>query len=658
MAIFKDLMMGLIKASRVVALIGVLGSSMAIRADTTSMTETVTDKSSAIAASSVTTSRPSSSTTADTASVTVTDSASSNWVTTTILSNFDEPKYPPDFTHFDYVNPDAPKGGEITLSAIGTYDSFNRFAQRGNSASGSGEIYDTLFVASLDEIESFYPLIAKEARHTKDYQEMIVTLNPAARFSDGKAITAEDVVFSFDKFMREGVPQYRRTYADVETVEALDEHTVRFKLLAPNRSLMIDLVTGLRILPAHYWADRDLSEPLDEPPVTSGAYKIGDYQMGKSITYVRDQNYWARDLPSQVGMYNFDQITYDYYKDANVALEAFKRGEFDFNREASSKNWAELYNGDNFDQGYIVKSMIADKGPQPYSGFVFNTQRAIFADIRVREALSTVFDFQWLNRTLFYDAYQRNNSYFQGTQYAAQGLPSEAELVYLDPLRDQIPERVFTKVFSPTVTDGSGNIRPQMRKALSLFEEAGWSLQDGVMQKDGRPFEFEIIVYSPTIERIAIPVAENFERLGIKVNIQMIDTSQYLKRLRDRDFDMLFHSVSPMAYPSRNIRIGFHSDFIDSTYNTPGIDNPAVDQLVDQIAKYQDDPEKLAVLGPALDRVLTWNYYQIPGWYFGYYRVAYWDKFSQPEIVPTYSLGFDTWWYDADKAATLPADRR
>ncbi|MBJ2148282.1 ABC transporter substrate-binding protein [Vibrio sp. IB15] len=591
------------------------------------------------------------------------DTASTPAVTvieTTQLVGFGEAKYLADFTHFDYVNPNAPKFGKVTYGSIGTYDSFNRFGSRGVAASYSGEIYDTLMFSPSDEIDAYYPLIASKVRYASDFSWMEIDINPNAKFHDGQPITAHDVAFTFMKFTTEGVPQYRVYYKDIESVTAVSDLVVRIEMNNPNREKLFSFAQSTRVLPKHFWKDRKLSEPLSEPPVGSGPYKIISYKSGQSVTYGLDENYWAADLPVNVGRNNFKEVQYDYYRDDTVMLEAFKAGEFDLRTENSAKFWANSYTGANFDKGYIVKEEINHEKPESTQGFVYNIQSPVFSDPKVREALTYAMDFEWMNKNMFYGQYKRTRSYFQNTDYEAKGLPSEDEVAFLSQYKDQIPPRVFTEEYQPPVTDGSGRIRSQMRTAFKLLKEAGWVLKDKVMtnEKTGKPMSFELLIYSPTTERIATPVQKNLKRMGIEMKIRTVDTTQYIKRLRDRDFDMVSSSFSPNPYPSPNLMIVWNSNYIDSTYNTAGVMDPVVDALTEEIARNQQNPEKLLTLGRSLDRVLQWNFYNIPQWHVGEYRVAMWDKFERPDVLPKYDLGIDTWWISEEKAALLPEKRR
>ncbi|MQY77453.1 MAG: ABC transporter substrate-binding protein [Spirochaeta sp.] len=566
-----------------------------------------------------------------------------------------EPKYAKGFTHFDYVNPDAPKGGTLILNSIGTYDNFHSFAQRGVAAAASTSFYDTLLVASDDEVEVYYGLIAKKLEYPEDSKWIIFHINPKAKHQDGRAITAEDVVFSFNKFVEQGVPQFKQYYKNVAGVEALDRYRVKFSLSEGDKEMLISLGSH-PILPRHYWESRDFTEPLTEIPLGSGAYTVKDYKIGQYVVYERLKNYWAMDIPVNKGQLNFDYIRYDYYRDQTVAFEAFKAGEYDLRQENISKNWATLYTGPAFDAGYIVREEIEHDIPRWMQAFVFNIQRPIFSDRRVRMALNYALDFEWLNKNLFYDQYTRTRSYFQNTEYEATGLPSKEELKILEPLRGKIPAEVFTKEYQPPVTDGSGNIRSQVRSALRLLKEAGWEIRDRklVNNKTGKPMEFELLMYSPSMERVAIPVQKNMERLGIKMNIRVVDTTQFTNRMRSRDFDMLSQGYSASFYPSSDLKIIWRSDYIDYTHNTAGVQDEAVDTLIDGIVANQDNEQALLHYGRALDRVLTWNHYVIPHFGNSMFRVAYWNKFSRPAVRPKYVLGIDTWWLDKDKEKNLP----
>ena len=568
-----------------------------------------------------------------------------------------EPKYAVDFTHFDYANPAAPKGGSVTLSAIGTYDNFNRFASRGNPAQGTDTLYDSLFVNSEDEVGSYYPLIAEFARYPDSYRWVEVTLNPQARFHDGSPITAEDVAFTFNKFMTQGVPQFRVFYKGV-TAKAISRLTARFELPTGNKDMMLSLLT-LSVFPEKFWKDHNLGEPLPAPPPGSGPYRVTAYKVGQSVTWSRVKDYWAANLPVNKGRFNFDTLRYDYYLDDNVAFEAFKAGAFDLRAEGSAKKWATQYRGRNFENQFIVKDEKPNTVTTASNWLAFNVQKPLFADRRVREALSLSFDFEWMNKALFYNSYKRTQSYFQNTDYAATGYPDAKELEILAPFKGKIPDEVFSQIYQPAKTDGSGYDRANLLKATELLKQAGWTLRNQrLVNASGQPFTFELLLRSGGNDQWVLPFQHNLARLGIGLVIRQVDSSQYLARMRKSDFDMLVSPYPAVPYPDSSLQMYWASAYINSTYNRPHVASPVIDRLIEQINQHQGDQKALLPLGRALDRVLLWNYYMIPMWYGASDRYAYWDKFSMPATRPTYSLGFDSWWYDVNKAAQLPAQRR
>ena len=567
-------------------------------------------------------------------------------------------KYAAGFTHFDYANPAAPKGGSATLSSIGTFDNFNRFAMRGSPGVGTDTLYDRLFTSSDDEVGSLYPLIAEFARYPDDYRWVEVALNPRARFQDGSPITAADVAFTFNMFMTQGVPQYRVFYKGV-TVKALSRLTVRFDLPKGDRDKMMSLISS-PVFPEKFWKDRNLGEPLPSPPLSSGPYRISAYKVGQSITYSRVKDYWAADLPVNKGRYNFDTIRYDYYLDDNVAFEAFKAGAFDFRTEGSAKKWATQYSGSNFEHGYIIKEQVPNTVATNTQWLAFNTQKPQFADRKVREAMSLLFDFEWMNKALFYNAYKRVDSYFQNTGYAARHFPDAKELEILGPLKGQYPQEVIDKVYKPAKSDGTGYDREKLLQALALLNQAGWELKNQrlVNSKTGKPFTFELLLRSGGNDQWVLPFQHNLARVGITMTVRQVDSSQYLARLRKRDFDMLPTVYSAFPTPDTGLQFYWATSYMDSSYNTPGVSSPLLDDLITRINQNQGNAEALLPLGRVLDRVLLWNYYMIPMWYTANDRYAYWNKFSMPTTRPTYAQGFDNWWYDVNKAAQLPAQRR
>ncbi len=569
-----------------------------------------------------------------------------------------EPKYAVNFNHYDYVNPAAPKGGNVTLSATGTFDNFNRFALRGVAAARTESLYDTLFVTSDDEPGSYYPLVAENVRYADDFSWAEIAINPRARFHDGTPVSARDVAFTFHKFMTEGVPQFRLVYKGT-TVKAIAPLTVRIELPEPNKENMLSLFS-LPVMPESFWKNHKLSDPLSTPPLAGGPYRITDWRMGQYVIYSRVKDYWAATLPVNRGRWNFDTIRYDYYLDDNVAFEAFKAGAFDLRVENSAKNWATRYIGKNFAKGYIVKDELKNESAQDTRWLAFNIQRPVFSDRRVREAITLAFDFEWMNKALFYGAYSRANSYFQNTEYAARDYPHADELVLLAPMKAELPPEVFTRVFEPPKSDGNGFDRDNLLKASNLLDDAGWVLKNRqrVNVQTGKPLSFELLIASGANDQWVLPFKKNLARLGVTMNIRQVDMAQLTNRKRSRDYDMMQTLWAAQPWPSSDLQISWASGYIDSSYNAPGVKSPVIDALIAKIVAAQGDKNKLLPLGRALDRVLTWNYYMLPMWYMGEDRVARWDKFSLPAVRPVYTLGFDTWWYDVNKAAKLPAERR
>ena len=569
-----------------------------------------------------------------------------------------EPKYAVNFNHYDYVNPAAPKGGNVTLSATGTFDNFNRFALRGVAAARTESLYDTLFVTSDDEPGSYYPLVAENVRYAEDFSWAEIAINPRARFHDGTPVSARDVAFTFHKFMTEGVPQFRLVYKGT-TVKAIAPLTVRIELPEPNKENMLSLFS-LPVMPESFWKNHKLSDPLSTPPLAGGPYRITDWRMGQYVIYSRVKDYWAATLPVNRGRWNFDTIRYDYYLDDNVAFEAFKAGAFDLRVENSAKNWATRYIGKNFAKGYIVKDEHKNESAQDTRWLAFNIQRPVFSDRRVREAITLAFDFEWMNKALFYGAYSRANSYFQNTEYAARDYPHADELVLLAPMKAELPPEVFTRVFEPPKSDGNGFDRDNLLKASNLLDDAGWVLKNRqrVNVQTGKPLSFELLIASGANDQWVLPFKKNLARLGVTMNIRQVDMAQLTNRKRSRDYDMMQTLWAAQPWPSSDLQISWASGYIDSSYNAPGVKSPVIDALIAKIVAAQGDKNKLLPLGRALDRVLTWNYYMLPMWYMGEDRVARWDKFSLPAVRPVYTLGFDTWWYDVNKAAKLPAERR
>lgn len=578
---------------------------------------------------------------------------------------YDEPpKYPANFKHFDYVNPDAPKGGTLRQAGFGGFDSLNPFINKGVPADDIGMIYDTLTRHGLDEPFTEYGLLAEKIEKAPDNAWVRFYLRPEARFHDGQQVTAEDVKFSFDTLMSKGAPMYRGYYADVEKVEVESPQRVRFVFKqAGNRELPL-IVGQLPVLPKHWWAERDFSKGNLDVPLGSGPYKVADVQAGRSIRYERVKDWWGKDLPVNRGFYNFDTLEIDYYRDNTVALEALKAGQFDYWLETSAKNWATAYNTPAVANGQLIKEEIANHNPTGMQGFIFNTRRPLFTDRRVREALGLLFDYEWANRQLFNGAYTRTRSYFDNSELASVGLPSADELKLLEPLRAQIPPQVFTDEYHPPVTDGSGIIREQQRRAYQLLQEAGWRVDgDQMLDSTGKPVSFEFLLAQTEFERVLLPFKRNLADLGIELVIRRVDVSQYINRLRSRDFDLIVGGFGQSNSPGNEQREYWHSSSADNpgSRNFIGLKDPAVDSLVEGLIK-ADSRQSLITHTRALDRVLLWGHYVVPNWHIKTWRVAYWNRFEHPEISPKYDIGLHTWWARekspeavADEAAAHPA---
>jgi microcin C transport system substrate-binding protein len=571
------------------------------------------------------------------------------------FSMYGDLKYPAGFPHFQYVNPEAPKGGDVKLAAIGTFDTLNPFVLKGVPAAGIGGVFDTLTVSSDDEPFSQYGLIAETIEIPADRSWVAFTLRPQARFHDGSPITVEDVIWTFDALKTKGRPFYRAYYAQVTKAEKVGERKVRF-LFGPGDNRELPLIVGqLPVLSRAYWSQRDFEKTTLEPPLGSGAYRVESLDPGRSVTYRRVKDYWAAKLPVNVGRENFDSIRYDYYRDSTVAIEALKSGEYDFRQENVAKNWATAYATPAVTRGLLKKEEIPNEVPTGMQGFVFNMRRPIFQDARVRRALGYAFDFEWSNKTLFYGAYTRTKSYFSNSELASSGMPSGEELKTLEPFRGKVPDEVFTRAYEPPATDGTGNIRDGVREALRLLGEAGWTVKgQKLVNGRGEPMQFEILLNDSTWERIALPFAKNLERLGITARVRVVDAAQYEKRQDDYDFDVIVTVWAQSLSPGNEQREFWGSQTAGErgSRNLAGIKDPVVDRLIDLVIQAPDRPS-LVARTRALDRVLLWGYYVIPHWHIRAFRVVYWDKFARPAVSPKYALGFDTWWVDAQKEAAL-----
>ncbi|MCG6657175.1 ABC transporter substrate-binding protein [Halomonas campisalis] len=570
------------------------------------------------------------------------------------LALYDEPALAEDFSHFPHVEPDAPRGGSITRAAVGSsFDSTNPFIIRGTPAIGLGQIYDTLVEGNPDEPFSVYGLLAEGIRLDPERYWIEFDLRPEAHFHDGEPLGAEDVVFSFELLRDEGNPFYRAYYADVEGVEALDAHTVRFTFRS-NHSRELPLIVGqLPVLPKHYWEERDFSAPTLARHPGSGPYRIGEVDPGRRIVFERDPAYWGKDLPVNRGRHNIDRLIYDYYRDRDIAWEAFKAGVMDYRTDARAATWAIGYDFPAYRDGLVKRITVPDGQPATMQAFVFNLRHDTFEDPRVREALSLTFDFPWLNANIFYDAYRRTESFFQNSEMAARGLPSEAELALLEPHRDALPERVFEE---PTPIEHPRELRERLRLAFELLQEAGYAVEGGrlVHSETGEPLSLEVLLFDSGLERVVQPMLRNMSRLGIQGSLRIVDINQYLNRLRSFDFDIVTGQFPQSNNPGNEQREFWTSDFAESpqSRNLMGLADPVVDDLVERMIR-ADSREELNTIARALDRVLLWNFVMIPHYHSGETRIAVWDKFGYPEPFPTYGLDLSAWWVDVEREAEI-----
>jgi microcin C transport system substrate-binding protein len=575
------------------------------------------------------------------------------------LSLMAAPKLPVGFTHFPYVNPDAPKGGSVTLSTVGTFDSFNPFIVRGSAASGISQVWDTLMRANADEAEAMYCHLCQSIAVAPDGMSVTFVLRPEARFHDGTPVTAEDVAWTFNTLRKDGRPNYSQYYSGVDHVTVDGERQVTFHFKAANRELPM-ILGQLAVLPEHWWKGRDFSKPLTDPPLGSGPYKVGAFEFGRHLVLERVADYWAKDLPTAKGLANFGAIRTEYFRDATVALEAFKAGQVDFRTEQSSKDWATAYDFPAVARGLVKKEMLRHRLPTGMQGFAMNTRRPLFKDVRVRHALALVFDFEWENANLFFDAYTRTESYFSNSDLASSGVPQGAELALLEPFRDQLPATLFTEPFKLPVTDGRGNNRAQLTAALALLREAGWHVHDRkLVNAEGQPFQFEILLSQAAFERVALPYVQWLGRLGITARVRTVDPAQYQRQMDNYDYDMTV-TVIPESESPGNEQIGFWTCGSAKQVggdNLMGVCSPVVDALVHKVVAAPDRAALLAATH-ALDRVLLWGWYMVPQWHLQGVRVAYWNRFGRPAQPVRTGLELNSWWIDPVLSELTEAARR
>ena len=568
-------------------------------------------------------------------------------------------KYPATFTHFDWVNPQAPKGGTLRAMAFGTFDTLNPYTFKGSSPIttpnfqqyGISELNEPLMVGtgqyspSGDEPASSYGLIAQSVEYSEDRSWVVFNLRPEARFHDGTPITAYDVAFSYRTLLKDGHPLYRTALQEVLRVDILNKQRIRFVLKRSGNPLLILRLGELPVLPQHYWKDRDFKATTFEPPLGSGPYRITSVTPGRQLIFERVKDYWGKDLPVNRGKYNFDRMEVEFYRDSDVAFEAFKAGEFDIYIEHQAKNWANGYNFPAIRRGDVIKAQIPHQIPTQSQGLFMNTRRATFADVKTREALGLMFDFEWTNRALFSDAYKRTTSYYPNSEFTTSGLPVGGEWLMLKPYKEQLPAKLFTEPFTLPKTDGRGIPRETMRKALALLAEAGWKLNGQRLQNaEGQPLRFELLLVNPNLERLYQPYIENLNSIGIDARLRTVDRAQYKQRLDQFDFDMISMTLNQTLSPGLEQWQYFHSSQVNvkGSKNYAGIANPVVDHLLEQLLAARTRDEQVAA-GKALDRVLLWQNYSIPNWYLNYHRLAYRNRLAFV-TTPPFTLGLSAWW--------------
>jgi microcin C transport system substrate-binding protein len=581
------------------------------------------------------------------------------------LSLTGEPKYPADFDHFDFVNPDAPKGGMVRIADIGSFDSVNPVLYKGEAATGLGLVYENLMADSLDEPSTSYGLIAEWASYPPDYSSVTFHLRKEARWHDGTPITPEDVIYSLE-VNKQANPRMGLYYKNVSRAEQTGDNEVTFYFDVKNNRELPMIMGQLTILPKHWWTGTDASgnarDPMKttlEPPLGSGPYRIKEVKPGRSISYERVKDYWGKDLPVNRGQWNYDEVRFEYYRDETVAFESFKAGNLDYWQETSAKNWATAYDFSAVKNGYVKRQEVPVKRTQPMQCFVLNLRRPQFEDRRVRQAFNLAFDFEWANKNLFYGQYARVGSFFQGSELAAPEAPPEGrELEILNEVKDGLPPEVFTAVHQNPVNDSPDAIRGNLRKAVELLKDAGWEVKNGVLTnvKTGQPMRVEFLLVSPLFERIVQPYLANLGRLGIKGTIRMVDSAQYTRRLNAFDYDIVIGNFAQSDSPGNEQRDFWGSEAAnrEGSMNLIGVKNPAIDKLVDHVIFAKDRTDLVAATN-ALDRALQWNDFVVPQWYSPNVRIAYWDRYGQPKVLPGLTPGFlQVWWFDQSLASRLP----
>ncbi|WP_243374329.1 extracellular solute-binding protein [Microvirga solisilvae] len=580
------------------------------------------------------------------------------------ISSFGEMKLGPDFKHFDYVNPAAPKGGTLVLQIrqaggnqnFDTFNTLNIYVLRGDGAAGMGSTFDTLLVGSGDEPNTMYGLVAKSVRISDDKLTYRFILRPEARFHDGSKLTARDAAFSLMILKEKGHPVYRSILAQMTSAEAEGDNVLHVQL-SPQRSRDLHLVVAsMPIFSERYWQGKDFEASTLEAPLGSGPYKVSRFEQGRYIEFERVADYWAKDLPVNVGQNNFDRVRYEYYRDRTVAFEAFKSGSINYHEEFTSRIWATNYDFPALKDGRVKREELPNDSPAPIQGWYFNTRREAFKDPRIREAIGLAFDFEWTNANIMFGAYRRTTSYFENSDMKAMGLPSPEEIALLEPFRAQLPAAVFAEPYTPPVSDGSGQDRQLLRRADELLRQAGCKREGGTLKlPNGQPLTIEFIDFQNSLQPHTQPFQANLKRLGIEARSRIVDAAQYQQRMNDYDFDMTTRALVGTTTPGDDLRAVYASEAAKTpgTRNIAGIAHPAVDALVEKIGNAKTR-EELNIASRALDRVLRAGHYWVPMWFKASDWIAYWDEFSRPQTKPRFSSGAPgTWWYDAEKAKRI-----
>jgi len=565
------------------------------------------------------------------------------------------PKYSADFKHFDYVNFDAPKGGSIKLHQIGSFDTLNNFILKGSPVVNLSQVHDSLLTQSFDEPFTMYGLVAESISVPEDRSWVIFKIRKEAKFHDGNPIRVEDIIWTLNTLKEKGHPFFKFYYGNVKTAEKISINEVKF-IFQGERNLELPLIIGqMKILSKKYWEDK-FEDVLLESPVGSGPYRVKSFKAGRTIEFERVDDYWGKNLSVNKGRFNFQKVIIEYFRDATVALEAFKSGDYDFRQENQAKRWANAYNFTAIENGHVKKESVKHEIPTGMQGFFINTRKEIFKNRVVRKALNYAFDFEWTNKILFFDQYKRTASFFSNSDLASSDLPSKEELELLDSFKNQLPNEIFNTIYENPINDGLGDVRKNLRIADKLLYDAGWIIKDGkrINKETGIPLKFTILLVSPEFERIALPYARNLKKIGIEAKVRTVDSAQYERRLESFSFDMTVISLGQSLSPGNEQRDFWNSTSatINGSRNYAGVSSPAVDFLIDKIiaAKNRED---LISATKALDRFLLFGYYVVPHWHIQNFRIAYWDKFGQPKINPKYDLGIDAWWYDSKRVKLL-----